>query len=256
MSACVAEFFGTAILVLLGNGVVANVVLEKTKGHGGGWIVITAGWAFAVFSAVVCTAELSGAHLNPAVTVGLALMGKFAWGQLPGYIVAQLLGAFVGAVLVYFCYFSHYAATTDADAKMATFCTSPAVRNLPLNFFCEVLGTMVLVLAVLSFTSPAYPFPIDGSNPPVDGSNPPATIGLGSIGAIQVALIVFSIGLSLGGTTGYAINPARDFGPRLAHAILPIRNKRDSDWGYAIVPALGPIAGAIVAVGLFKLMNP
>ena len=249
MSGFVAEFFGTAILVLLGNGVVANVVLDKTKGNNSGWIVITAGWAFAVFTAVVCTAELSGAHLNPAVTVGLALNGQFSWGQLPGYIVAQILGSVLGAIVVYVFYIDHYQATADADAKMATFCTSPAIRNLPLNFCCEAIGTMVLVLAVLSFSSPALPLSHDGKETLVK-------VGLGTVGAIQVAMIVFSIGLSLGGTTGYAINPARDFGPRLAHALLPIQGKRDSDWGYAFVPFLGPIVGAAVAVGIFHLMRP
>jgi glycerol uptake facilitator protein len=248
MKACVAEFFGTAILVLLGNGVVANVVLDKTKGNNAGLIVITAGWAFAVFSAVVCTAELSGGHLNPAVTVGLAIDGRFAADRVAGYIIAQMLGGFAGALLVYLCYYSQYQATEDGDKKLATFCTGPAIRNLPLNFICELLGTMVLVLAVLSFASPRFPSSTTGT----DGS---VEVGLGSLGAIPVALIVFSIGLSLGGPTGYAINPARDLSPRLAHALLPMRNKRDSDWSYAIVPGLGPIAGAIVAVLVFKIMN-
>lgn len=247
MTACIAEFFGTALLVLLGNGVVANVVLDKTKGHQSGWIVITAGWAFAVFSAVVCTAAISGAHLNPAVTLGLAVSGRFAWASLPGYITAQVLGGFIGAVLVYANYRDHYAATTDRDAKLATFCTGPAIRNLPRNLFCEVVGTAILVLAVLSFADPSVPLHPDVQTP--------AKVGLGSIGSIQVAIIVFSIGLSLGGTTGYAINPARDLAPRLAHAILPIPDKRDSDWGYAIIPVLGPLVGAIVAVILHKAMN-
>ncbi|WP_010585115.1 MIP/aquaporin family protein [Schlesneria paludicola] len=248
MSSFVAEFFGTAILVLLGNGVVANVVLDNTKGHNSGWIVITAGWAFAVFSAVVCTAELSGAHLNPAVTVGLAVNGQFDWVRLPGYITAQILGAVFGAIVVYVYYYNHYEATSDADAKLATFCTSPAIRNLPLNFCCEAIGTAVLVLAVLSFSSPALPLTHEGKETLVK-------VGLGSVGAIQVAMIVFSIGLSLGGTTGYGVNPARDLGPRLAHAFLPIRGKRDSDWGYAFVPFVGPLVGAILAVGLFQLMR-
>lgn len=248
MKACVAEFFGTAILILLGNGVVANVVLSKTKGHNAGWIVIAAGWAFAVSTAVVCTSELSGAHLNPAVTFGLAMHGQFSWEQLPGYILAQFGGAFVGAMLVYFFYYDHYLETEDPDAKLATFCTGPAIRNLPLNFFCEAIGTIVLVLAVLSFSSPAFPHPNGVGELPVK-------VGLGSIGAIQVALIVFAIGLSLGGTTGYAINPARDIGPRLAHALLPILGKRNSDWSYALVPAFGPIAGAAAAVLLFRVMN-
>lgn len=246
MKGCLAEFLGTIILVLLGNGVVANVVLAKTKGNGGGWIVITAGWAFAVYTAVICTMELSGAHLNPAVSFGLALNGKFAWNHCANYIACQILGAFVGAILVYLFYYNHYEATDDADLKMATFCTSPAVRNLPVNFFSEVIGTTVLVLAVLSF-----------SNPQIlsETGAKPTQVGMGTIGAFQVALIVFAIGLSLGGTTGYAINPARDFGPRLAHTILPLRNKRDSDWGYAIIPILGPMVGAALAVGLFQLLE-
>lgn len=248
MKACLAEFFGTAILVLLGNGVVANVVLDKTKGHGAGWIVVTAGWAFAVFAGVVCSAELSGAHLNPAVTFGLVLNGQFEWGLVPGYLVAQLAGAFVGAILVFVFYLDHYTATADRDAKLATFCTGPAIRNPSLNFFCEAVGTLVLVLAVLSFASPTIPIPSERGDLPVK-------VGLGSVGAIQVALIVFSIGLSLGGTTGYAINPVRDLGPRLAHAILPVPDKRDSDWGYAAVPVFGPIAGAVAAVLVFQLMN-
>lgn len=246
MKECLAEFLGTAILVLLGNGVVANVLLDKTKGHGGGTIVITAGWAFAVFSAVVCTAEISGAHLNPAVTLALVTSGQFQGtvALAVGYIVAQLLGAIIGAITVYIFYLDHYAATDNADVKMATFCTSPAVRNLPLNFFCEVLGTLVLILAVLSFAPPSWPH-----------EQGTVKVGLGSVGAIQVALVVFSIGLSLGGTTGYAINPARDLGPRLAHFLLPIRGKRDSDWSYAAIPVLGPIAGAMIAVLLQKLMH-
>lgn len=245
MKACAAEFVGTAVLILLGNGVVANVLLAKTKGHGAGWIVITAGWAFAVFSGVVISSELSGAHLNPAVTAALALNGQFAWGLVPGYIAAQMLGAFLGAVAVYVVYRDHYAATADADLKLATFCTGPAVRNLPLNFLSELLGTLVLVLAVLSFAAPTVAIT----------ESDPAKVGLGSVGAIHVALIVFSIGLSLGGTTGYAINPARDLGPRLAHAFLPIRGKRDSDWAYAAVPILGPLAGAIAAVLLHGVTN-
>ena len=249
MSAYIAEFVGTAILILLGNGVVANVVLDKTKGHAAGWIVITAGWAMAVFTAVVCTADISGAHLNPAVTIGLALNGLFAWEKLPGYIVAQLLGAITGAILVYLTYKNHYDVTEDADTKLATFCTGPAIRNLPLNFFSEMIGTAVLVLAVFSFANPGFPMPGDVSPTAIK-------VGLGSIGAVPVAAIVFAIGLSLGGTTGYAINPARDLGPRLAHAILPIRNKHHGDWSYALVPVAGPIVGAVVAVALFKLLHP
>ena len=247
MSAVLAEFVGTALLVLMGNGVVANVVLDRTKGNSAGWIVITAGWAFAVFTAVMCTAELSGAHLNPAVTIGLAVAGGFSWDRVAGYLIAQFAGAFVGALSVYLYYFDHYRVTSDADAKMATFCTSPAIRNLPMNFIAEVIGTLVLVLAVLSSTNPILTA--------MEGAVGSAKVGLGSIGAIPVAIIVFAVGLSLGGTTGYAINPARDLSPRLVHQLLPIRGKRDSDWGYAWIPVAGPFVGAILAVALHQLMN-
>jgi glycerol uptake facilitator len=248
VSAFFAEFLGTAILILLGNGVVANVVLEKTKGHGGGWIVIAAGWGFAVFVAVSSVAKFSGAHLNPAVTIGLALAGKFEWLSAPGYITAQMLGALIGAGLVQEFYKDHYDATTDRDAKLATFCTAPAIRNLPRSFFCELVGTFVLVFAVLFFVDPSFALTDDSGAPQVQ-------IGLGSIGAIPVGLLVFAIGLSLGGTTGYAINPARDLGPRIAHALLPIKDKRDSDWNYAAIPVFGPIAGAALAAMLFHLVK-
>lgn len=249
MSAYLAEFLGTAILVLLGNGVVANVVLDKTKGHGAGWIVITAGWAFAVFVGVAGVGEFSGAHLNSAVTIGLALAGKFSAAEVPGYIAAQLLGAFVGAIFVYLFYLDHYNATSDPDLKLATFCTGPNIRNLPRNLFCEAVGTFALMITVLLFVSPT--FQMGGAE-----SNPKVQVGLGSIGAAQVGLLVFSIGLSLGGTTGYAINPVRDLGPRLAHALLPIKGKRDSDWGYAAIPVLGPIIGAAVAAVLYRVLFP
>lgn len=241
-----AELIGTAILVLLGNGVVANVVLDRTKGHGAGWIVITAGWAFAVYSAVVCVGEVSGAHLNPAVTVGLAAAGKFAWDQVPLFISAQMAGGFVGAVLVYLFYMPHYRVTANADGKLATFCTGPAIRSVPHNFIGETIGTLVLVYAVLRFQSPTLP----GSSVGADK----IPVGLGSIGAFQVAFIVFAIGLSLGGTTGYAINPARDLAPRLAHALLPVPGKRDSDWGYSWIPVVGPIVGAILAAMLASVL--
>jgi len=242
-----AEMIGTALLILLGNGVVANVVLNETKGHASGWIVICAGWGFAVFVAVACVADISGAHLNPAVTVGLAAAGKMAWSAVPGYIMAQMTGALVGAALVFVFYQSHYHVTDNADAKLATFCTGPAIRSLPTNLLCEVLATAVLVLAVLMHV-PAGIFTIDGRQT-VD------TIGLGSIGAIEVGLVVFGIGLSLGGTTGYAINPARDLGPRIAHFLLPVPGKRDSDWSYAPIPVVGPLLGALLAVGVFQLLG-
>lgn len=245
MNVYLAELIGTAILILMGNGVVANVVLRETKGHGGGWIVICAGWGFAVFTAVLCVGEFSGAHINPAVTIGLAIAGKFEWEKVVGYCLAQMVGAILGAVLVYLFYKPHYEASEDADGKLATFCTGPAIRSLPNNFFCEVVATFVLVYAVLLSTGVS--FTLNAAD---------VTVGLGSIGAIPVGLIVFAIGLSLGGTTGYAINPARDLGPRIAHEILPIPGKRDGDWSYAGIPVFGPIVGAILAALLFLTQTP
>lgn len=243
MNVYLAELLGTAILILLGNGVVANVVLDRTKGHGAGWIVICAGWGFAVYTAVLCVGETSGAHINPAVTLGVALAGRFAWDQVPGYIAAQMVGAYVGAVVVYLFYMKHYEATADADGKLATFSTSPNIRHFGLNLLCEAVATFVLVYAVLLISDPSFAWAATG----VAASVP---VGLGSIGAVRVGLVVFAIGLSLGGTTGYAINPARDLGPRLAHAVLPIAGKRDSDWGYAAVPVVGPLIGAALAAWL------
>ena len=240
-----AEFIGTALLVLLGNGVVANVVLPKTKGSGSGWIVITFGWGMAVFVAVWCVAAFSGAHINPAVTVGLAVAEKFPLAHVAQYIAAQLLGAFAGAVLVYLVYRDHYAASDDADAKLATFATAPAIRNYPVNLLSEVVGTGVLVLAVLLVVAPSISMDRGDVSPAEPGG---LKIGLGTLGALPVGLLVLAIGLSLGGTTGYAINPARDLGPRIAHALIPVPGKRDSDWGYAWIPIVGPIIGAILAV--------
>jgi glycerol uptake facilitator protein len=238
-----AEFIGTALLVLLGNGVVANVVLPKTKGNGSGWIVITFGWGMAVFVAVWCVGPISGAHLNPAVTIALAISEKFSWELVPGFIAAQLLGGIVGAALVFLLYRDHYIASNDPDAKLATFATGPAIRNFASNLANEVVGTFVLIFAVLLAVEPSIT-----RSDAIDPSSPGLKIGLGSLGALPVGLLVLSIGLSLGGTTGYAINPARDLGPRIAHALLPIHGKRDSDWGYALVPIVGPLIGAIVAV--------
>lgn len=249
MSPYAAEFLGTAILVLLGDGVVANVSLTGTKGNKGGWIVITTGWALAVFTAVLCVAEFSGAHINPAVTVGLAMAGEFSWAKAPGFITAQMLGAILGACLVYVFYQPHFAMTDDADAKLGTFCTAPAVRGWPLNnIFCEAAGTFVLVLAVLLMSDPTFALPGGSEATSVE-------VGLGSIGALRVGLIVFAIGLSLGGTTGYAINPARDLGPRIAHAFLPIPGKRDSDWGYSWIPVVGPLLGAVAAALLYWMID-
>jgi glycerol uptake facilitator protein len=235
------EFLGTAILVLLGNGVVANVALARTKGHAGGWIVITLGWAMAVFVAVLCSAAASGAHLNPAVTLALAIDGGFAWERVPAYALMQMAGGAAGAALVFAVYRSHYAATDDGDLKLATFCTIPAIRAPGANLVSEVAGTFMLVYPVLCIAEPTITFADVGGEPRT------GTVGLQTLGALPVALVVFAIGLSLGGTTGYAINPARDLGPRIAHALLPVPRKRDSDWGYAPIPVLGPLLGGALA---------
>jgi glycerol uptake facilitator protein len=248
MDVYLAELIGTALLILLGNGVVANVVLPKTKGTGSGWIVIAFGWGMAVFVAVWCVGPISGAHINPAVTLGLAIAGRFAWDLVPGYVAAQLLGGLVGATLVFFFYRDHYAVSNDADAKLATFATGPAIRNFASNLLSEIIGTVVLVLAVLLAVDPSITVDAGTTTAPDAGMK----IGLGTLGALPVGLLVLAIGLSLGGTTGYAINPARDLGPRIAHALLPIPNKRDSDWQYAWIPVVGPILGALLAVLLWR----
>jgi glycerol uptake facilitator protein len=248
MQAYLAEFIGTALLVLLGNGVVANVNLPKTKGSGAGWIVIAFGWGMAVFVAVWCVDEISGAHINPAVTIGLSLAQKFDWTLAFGYIAAQMLGAIAGAMLVYVFYRDHYVASADADAKLATFATAPAIRNYPINLFSEVVGTFVLVFAGLLAVDPSITSEASLESATAGSGR---KIGLGALGALPGGLLVFAIGLSLGGTTGYAINPARDLGPRIAHAFLPIPGKRDSDWAYAWVPVVGPILGAVIAVLLW-----
>jgi glycerol uptake facilitator protein len=248
MNVYLAELIGTAILILLGDGVVANVVLKQTKGASAGWIVITAGWGLAVFTAVMCVGQFSGAHLNPAVSIGLATAGKFVWAKVPGYIAAQMAGAFLGAVLVYAFYKPHYDVTDDPGAKLATFCTGPAIRTPPGNFLCEVVGTFVLVYAVLLAVGPTFELGTAADAQKVK-------IGMGALGAMPVGLIVFAIGLSLGGTTGYAINPARDLGPRIAHQLLPIKGKGDSDWSYAPIPVLGPIAGAVLAAIVYQRLS-
>ena len=239
MSPFVAEFIATSILILLGNGVVANVVLFGTKGNGSGWIVITTGWALAVFSGVLIAGPYSGAHLNPAVTVGLALAGKFDWSQVPAFIIAQMLGAMTGAFLVWVMHRDHYNATTDSRLKAASFYTSPAIPNFSLNLISELVGTFVLMFSVFYITG---------------AQMDDAPIGLGSIGAIPVALIVWAIGLSLGGTTGYAINPARDLGPRIVYALLPFNDKDKSDWKYSWVPIVGPLIGTTIAAFLYLIL--
>ena len=241
MNPFVAEFIGTALLVIFGNGVVANVVLARTKGNSSGWIVITAGWGLAVYVAVFCAQRFSGAHINPAVTLAMAAAGKFAWAKVPGYIGAQLLGGFVGAATVFLFYREHFKATDDAATKLACFSTAPNIRHLPQAFCCEVIGTFLLVLPVFLLTDASVTLP------GAAGAATQVPIGLGALGALPVALLVFAIGLSLGGTTGYAINPARDLGPRLAHALLPVPGKKTSDWAYAWIPVVGPLLGGLLA---------
>lgn len=235
---CIFEFIGTLVLVLLGDGVVAGTTLKKTKGYGAGWVVITMAWGFAVMCGVFIAGPYSGAHLNPAVTIGLAVAGSFPWSDVAGYIIAQMLGGFCGALLVYAFYKDHYDATEDADAKLGTFCTAPAIRNKWRNLFCEFLGTWLLVFIILVFST--------------KGETP--EIGMGSLGAFPVTFLIMAIGMSLGSTTGYAINPARDLSPRCAHAILPIKGKRDSDWSYSWIPVLGPILGGAFAAATFLLV--
>jgi len=245
MNELFGEFLGTFILILLGNGVVANVNLDKTHSKGAGWIVITAGWGMAVFVAVLVSADMSGAHLNPAVTLGLAFSGLFAWAKVVPFILAQILGAMFGAGTVFLFFKNHFDITETPGAKKACFCTAPAIRNYPNNFLSEVVGTFVLILAVLLISLPQLEYMSLGSE----------KAGMGSLGALPVAFVVFSIGMSLGGTTGYAINPARDFGPRIVHTLLPLKNKDDNDWKYAWVPFFGPVVGAGLASLVYLLIN-
>lgn len=240
MTEFLAELVGTALLILLGDGVVANVLLQRTKGHAGGPIVITAGWGIAVYVAAACVAPLSGAHLNPAVTLGLFAAGKLDAALVAPYLAGQFLGAFLGAVLVWLTYRPHFEASDDRAAMLGVFATGPAIRAPGWNLLCEVIGTFVLVFAVLRMAGPSFDLP-------APGTDQPAKLGLGAVGLVPIALVVFGIGLSLGGPTGYAINPARDLAPRIAHALLPIRGKGSSDWGYAWVPVVGPLLGALLA---------
>jgi len=242
MSEFTAELIGTMFLILLGNGVVANVVLTGTKGHNSGWIVITTGWALAVFAGVVIAGPYSGAHLNPAVTIALAIAGQFAWAKVPMFIAAQFIGAMLGAFLVFLMYKDHFFTTKDQGIKAAVFCTSPAIANTVSNIISEIIGTFVLLFVIFYFTKGE-----------VGADKTP--IGLGSLGALPVAFLVWAIGLSLGGTTGYAINPARDLGPRIMHAILPIPEKGSSGWNYAWIPVVGPIIGSAVAAGLYLVLK-
>jgi len=227
MEAYIGEFLGTFILLVLGAGVCANVSLKKTGGYNSGYLVITCGWGIAVFVAVFITGSVSGAHINPAVTIGLATSGQFPWGQVPGYILAQLLGAFLGAASIWLQYKDHFDATEDPATKLGVFSTGAAIPNTIINIYSEILGTFILVLGVLYIAEPE--------------------VGLGALDALPVGLLVFGIGMSLGGPTGYAINPARDLGPRIAHAVLPLKAKGSSNWSYAWIPVVGPILGSILA---------
>ncbi len=239
-----AEVLGTGMLILLGDGVVAGVLLTRSKAQNSGWIVITFAWAFAVFAGVIIAGPISGAHLNPAVTVGLAVNGAVPWAEVPVYIVAQMIGAFIGAVLVFLHYYPHWAATEDADLKLAVFSTGPAIRSPLWNFVSEAIGTFVLVFVIFAFANNASVMGTGTDTQP---------IGLGSLGALPVALLVLVIGLALGGTTGYAINPARDLSPRIAHFLLPIPGKRDSDWSYSWIPVVAPIVGGALAALVYQV---
>lgn len=243
MSEFTAELIGTMLLILLGTGVSANVVLKGTKGHSAGWMVVTTGWALAVFVGVVFATPYSGAHLNPAVTLGLAITGKFAWSKVIIYILAQIIGSIIGSFLMWLVYRDHFNSTSDPDLQLAVFSTSPAIQNRIFNLFSEIIGTFVLMFVIFYLTNAEI---IDQRTP----------IGLGSLGAIPVAFVVWSIGLSLGGTTGYAINPARDLGPRIAHSFLPMKEKGSSNWKYAWIPILGPLIGAGIAALLYLMLQP
>ncbi|NBI06991.1 aquaporin family protein [Senegalia massiliensis] len=232
MAMYTAEFFGTMILILLGDGVVANVSLKKSKAHDSGWIVVATAWGLAVAMAAYITGWVSGAHINPALTIAMATVGDISWALVPGYIISQILGAMVGGFLVYLSFRDHFAATDDANVKLGVFSTGPAIKNLKWNFITEVIGTAMLVVGILGINY---------------GEN-----GVGPLSALLAGFLVWSIGLSLGGPTGYAINPARDLGPRIAHAILPIPGKRDSDWSYAWVPVIGPIVGGVIGALLYN----
>lgn len=243
MQAYIGEFIGTMILIILGDGVVAGVLLRNSKAENSGWIVITFGWAMAVAIAVYCVGQFSGAHINPAVTIALAATGQFPLVDVIPYIIAQFLGAFVGAVIVWLAYLAHWGETEDAGLKLGVFCTAPAIYNTPANVITEIIGTFVLVFGVLGI----------GANAAVPGGDFSAVIASG-INPLLVGLLVLGIGLSLGGPTGYAINPARDLGPRIAHAILPIAGKGGNDWGYAWIPVVAPIIGGTLGAVAFVIL--
>ncbi len=243
MEAYIAEFIGTMILIILGDGVVAGVLLRNSKAENSGWIVITFGWGMGVAMAVYAVGQFSGAHINPAVTIGLAVTGQFDWALVPGYLIAQFLGAFVGAVIVWLAYLPHWQETEDAGLKLGVFCTAPAIYNTPANVITEVVGTFMLLFGILGISA----------NAGVMGGDLAALFGSG-VAPLLVGLLVFAIGLSLGGPTGYAINPARDLGPRIAHAVLPIAGKGGNDWGYAWIPVVAPIIGGILGAATYVLL--
>ena len=243
MEAYIGEFIGTMILIILGDGVVAGVLLRNSKAENSGWIVITFGWAMAVAVAVYCMGQFSGAHINPAVTISLAVTNQFDWALVPGYIIAQFLGAFVGGVIVWLAYLPHWEETEDAGLKLGVFCTAPAIYNTPANVVTEIIGTFVLVFGISGIVANAGAVPGDLAAVIASGLNP-----------LLLGLLVLGIGLSLGGPTGYAINPARDLGPRIAHAVLPIAGKGGNDWGYSWIPVVGPIIGGIIGAVLFTLL--
>ena len=244
MKIYLAEVIGTMIMIILGDGVVANCLLNRSKGQNSGWMVITTAWGLAVIIAIFCVGRISGAHLNPAVTLALASVGSFPWVQVPGYILAQILGAFIGAIVVWLLYLPHFAETQEKDLKLAVFCTAPAIRRLVPNFICEVIGTAILLFGILAIGANAQkltsPTGIDLS-----------VVFSQAVQPILVGFLVWGIGLSLGGPTGYAINPARDFGPRLAHAVLPIVGKGHCDWGYAWIPVIAPLIGGVIGAALY-----
>ncbi|HYZ03890.1 MAG TPA: MIP/aquaporin family protein [Rubrobacter sp.] len=243
MQAYIGEVIGTMILIILGDGVVAGVLLRNSKAENSGWIVITFGWGMAVAIAVYVVGQFSGAHINPAVTIGLAASGQFEWALVPGYIIAQFIGAFIGAVIVWLAYLAHWGETEDEGLKLGVFCTAPAIYNTPANLITEIIGTFVLVFGVSGIVA----------NAAAAGGGAATILGSG-INPLIVGLLVLGIGLSLGGPTGYAINPARDLGPRIAHAVLPIAGKGGNDWGYSWIPVVGPIIGGILGGVLFVIL--
>jgi glycerol uptake facilitator protein len=248
MQTLLAEAIGTLILVLFGNGVVANVLLEKSKGQNSGWMVIATGWGVAVAVAVYAVGRISGAHLNPAVTVGLASIGSFAWADVPGYIAAQMIGAFAGAIVVWLTYLPHWGATANPGLKLAVHCTGPAIRSPLGNFMTETVGTAALLFGILAIAANAQTLTRPGD---VDLS----VVFSRGLQPLLVGVLVLGIGLSLGGPTGYAINPARDLGPRLAHAVLPIPGKGDSDWSYAWIPVVAPLVGGVLGAMLYAAVG-